>query len=180
MNYDNGETAYILYACNLHKERGSMRSVAVTDSAETLYAVIGSEILKGNMDYRGFSEMKGFGLFREDYKANVVAPAHLDYGFIEQQPLLTLGSRAVDQNCEKAYEMLNMSDKEYFAMQKRDLLKIIDPDSLRQILGSVLDSTKDDEISNAGFDLKEFYADPDECEGALYTDEQEDEEDAEL
>ena len=199
MNYDHEETAYTLYACNFQKERGSMRPVAVAGNTETLYAVIGNEIMEGNMDYRGYSEKKGFDLFREDYKNGEIASAHLDYGFIEDQPLLLMGSEAVQREWEQTYDLLNMSDAEYEAIRSGDTMKGIAPDRLRQILDRALHAVANDyrgaelyeflhgtlemqdaEIHKAGFNLSEFYADPDECPEHFYTDEQEDEEDEEI
>ena len=49
MKFD-GENAYVLFACNLHKERNSMRMIAVAADKVTLYAIIGNEVLHGNMD----------------------------------------------------------------------------------------------------------------------------------
>ena len=54
MKYD-GENAYVLFACNLHKERNSMRMIAVAADKVTLYAIIGNEVLHGNMDYKGYA-----------------------------------------------------------------------------------------------------------------------------
>lgn len=48
MKYD-GENAYVLFACNLHKERNSMRMIAVAADKVTLYAIIGNEVLHGNL-----------------------------------------------------------------------------------------------------------------------------------
>ena len=55
MKYD-GEKAYVLFACNLHKERNSMRMIAVAADKVTLYAIIGNEVLHGNMDYKGYAK----------------------------------------------------------------------------------------------------------------------------
>lgn len=41
-----------------------MRLVAATTDEEMLKVIIGSQILLGVMDYRGFSNMKGFQQFR--------------------------------------------------------------------------------------------------------------------
>ena len=38
MKFD-GENAYVLFACNLHKERNSMRMIAVAADKVTLYAI---------------------------------------------------------------------------------------------------------------------------------------------
>lgn len=37
-----------------------MRIVAATTDEEMLHTIIGAQILGGTMDYRGFSNMKGF------------------------------------------------------------------------------------------------------------------------
>ena len=198
MNSKRQETAHILYACNLHKERGSMRTIAVAGNTETLYAAIGTEILNGNMDYRGYAELKGFELFREDYKKDEFTSAHLDYGYIEDCPIAVMGSEITKQ-WENAYVWLNMSDAEYESHRDGTVLKGIETDRLRQILDLALRSVANDyrgaelydylhgtldmndsEICKAGFDLQEFYADPDECPEHFYTDEQEDEEDEEI
>lgn len=41
-----------------------MRIVAATTDEEMLHTIIGAQILGGTMDYRGFSNMKGFEQFR--------------------------------------------------------------------------------------------------------------------
>lgn len=180
MSYNGKETAYTLFACNLHKERDSMRAVSVAGNMETLYAVIGNEIIEGNMDYRGYSKLKGFDLFREDYKKDEFSSANLDYGYIEDQPIAVMGSE-VSKQWENAYVWLNMSDAEYEAHRDGTVLKGIETDRLRQILDRALRSVANDyrgaelyeflhstlgmnkdEMNKAGFDLSEFYADPDE------------------
>lgn len=199
MNYNQKETAYTLFRCNLHKERDSMRQVAVAGNMETLYAVIGNEIIEGDMDYRGFSKLKGFDLFREDYRNNEFSSANLDYGYIEDQPILLLGNESAETEWVQVYDWLNMDDSEYMRLRDGSTLKGIESDRLRQLLDRALRSVandyrgaelyeflhgtlgmKDDEMTKAGFDLKEFYADPYECPEPFYSNEQEDEEDAEL
>lgn len=199
MSYDGKETAYTLFACNLHKERDSMRIVAVAGNMESLYAIIGNEIIEGNMDYRGYSKLKGFDLFREDYKKDEFSSANLDYGYIEDQPILLLGSEAVQTEWEQTYGWLTMDDEEYNRLRDGSTLKGVEPDRLRLILDRALRSAandyrgaelydylrgtlgmKDDEISKAGFNLKEFYADPDEYTGNYICEDMEDENDAEL
>ena len=56
---DKTQPLYILYGCNIVKERSTMRLVAATTDEEMLQVIIGSQILLGVMDYRGFSNMKG-------------------------------------------------------------------------------------------------------------------------
>lgn len=198
MSFRRQERAYILYTCNLHKERDSMRAVTVAGNMDTLYAVIGTYILNGEMDYRGYSKLKGFEVFREDRKNAEFASAHLDYGYIEDHPVAVMGSE-LSKQWETAFEWLHMTDAEYEAHRDGTMLKGIETDRLRQILDRALRSAandyrgaelydflhetlemKDTEIHKAGFDLAEFYADPDECVGNWYDSEQEDEEDAEL
>ena len=60
MSLDNTVNVFILYGCTLSKERSSMRIVAATTDEEMLHTIIGAQILGGTMDYRGFSNMKGF------------------------------------------------------------------------------------------------------------------------
>lgn len=181
MSYDGKETAYTLFACNLHKECDSMRIVAVAGNMETLYAAIGNEIIEGNMDYRGYSKLKGFDLFREDYKKDEFSSANLDYGYIEDQPILLLENEAADADLKQTYGYLIMDDLEYHGIRGGSALKGIEPDRLRILLNRAIYAIatdyrgaelydylcqtlgmKDDEISKAGFDLKEFYAVPDE------------------
>lgn len=64
MKLDKTQPLYILYGCNIVKERSTMRLVAATTDEEMLKAIIGAQILLGVMDYRGFSNMKGFQQFR--------------------------------------------------------------------------------------------------------------------
>jgi hypothetical protein len=199
MSYNNGETAYTLFRCNLHKERDSMRMVAVAANLETLYAVVGNEIINGDMDYRGYSKLKGFDIFREDYKNNEFSSANLDYGYIEDQPILMLGSESAETEWEQTYKWLAMDNSEYKRMRDGTALKGIEPDRLRLILDRALRAVsndyrgaelydylhstlemKDVEIHRAGFDLAEFYADPDECVNGWENIELEDENDAEL
>ena len=64
MKLDKSQPLYILYGCNIVKERSTMRLVAATTDEEMLKVFIGSQILLGVMDYRGFRNMKGFQQFR--------------------------------------------------------------------------------------------------------------------
>ena len=64
MKLDKTQPLYILYGCNIVKERSTMRLVAATTDEEMLKVIIGAQILLGVMDYRGFSNMKGFQQFR--------------------------------------------------------------------------------------------------------------------
>lgn len=198
MSPEHQETAYILYRCNLHKERDSMRAIVVAGNMETLCAAIGSQIINGDMDYRGYSKKKGFELFRSDYKNNEFTSANLDYGYIEDHPIAVMGDNIAAQ-WENTFEWLNMTNAEYEAHQDGTALKGIKTDRLRQILDRSLRSVandyrgaelydflhntlemKDAEIHKAGFDLAEFYADPDECVENWYEDETEDEHDDEI
>ena len=84
MSLDNTVNVFILYGCTLSKERSSMRIVAATTDEEILHTIIGAQILGGTMDYRGFSNMKGFEQFRAACRAGDVQYSNLDYGFVEQ------------------------------------------------------------------------------------------------
>ena len=64
VKWDKAQPLYILYGCNIVKERSTMRLVAATTDEEMLKVIIGAQILLGVMDYRGFSNMKGFQQFR--------------------------------------------------------------------------------------------------------------------
>ena len=72
MKPDDSLTVYVLYGCTLSKERSSMRIVAATTDEEMLHTIIGAQILGGTMDYRGFSNMKGFEQFRAACRAGDV------------------------------------------------------------------------------------------------------------
>ena len=52
MKLDKTQPLYILYGCNIVKERSTMRLVAATTDEEMLKVIIGSQILLGVMDYR--------------------------------------------------------------------------------------------------------------------------------
>lgn len=179
MKYD-GENAYVLFACNLHKERNSMRVIAIAADKATLYAIIGNEILNGDMDYKGYTKQKGFALFREDYKKGEISTAGLDYGYYEEQPLIEQGYTNMQQEWETAYIWLNMDDGEYEALRSGSPLTGISDDRLRLILDRALMSVardyrgaelyehlhttlemSDEEITKAGFDLREFFAEYD-------------------
>ena len=54
MKWDKAQPLYILYGCNIVKERSTMRLVAATTDEEMLKVIIGAQILLGVMDYRGF------------------------------------------------------------------------------------------------------------------------------
>ena len=45
MKWDKAQPLYILYGCNIVKERSTMRLVAATTDEEMLKVIIGSEIL---------------------------------------------------------------------------------------------------------------------------------------
>ena len=179
MKYD-GENAYVLFACNLHKERNSMRMIAVAADKVTLYAIIGNEVLHGNMDYKGYAKQKGFNLLREDYKRGEISSANLDYGYIEETAVIEHGYANMSSEIEMVYNWLNMEDSEYESLGTGEQLKGIPDDRLRLILDKALMSVandyrgaelyehlhttlgmSDEEITKAGFDLREFYAEYD-------------------
>ena len=55
-----------------------MRIVAATTDEEMLHTIIGAQILGGTMDYRGFSNMKGFEQFRAACRTGDVQYSNLD------------------------------------------------------------------------------------------------------
>ena len=67
-----------------------MRIVAATTDEERLHTISGAQILGGTMDYRGFSNMKGFEQFRAACRTGDVQYSNLDYGFVEQTENLML------------------------------------------------------------------------------------------
>lgn len=179
MKYDS-ENAYVLFVCNLHKERNSMRMIAVAADKVTLYAIIGNEVLHGNMDYKGYAKQKGFNLLREDYKHGEISSANLDYGYVEETPVIKHGYDNMSSEIEKVYKWINMEDSEYECLRSGARLKGITDDRLRLILDRALMSVandyrgaelyehlhttlemSDEEIMKAGFDLREFYAEYD-------------------
>ena len=99
----------------------------------------------------------------------------MDYGYYEEQPIIEQGYANCTQELEKAYEMLNMEDKEYESLRSGISLKAISEDRLRTILDRALMSITndyrgaelyeqlrntlemtDEEITSAGFDSREF------------------------
>ena len=127
-----------------------MRIVAATTDEEMLHTIIGAQILGGTMDYRGFSNMKGFEQFRAACRAGDVQYSNLDYGFVEQTENLMLPDCAKEPQFEKAYRLLNLSDHEFNAIRNGSL----ESRHLRDELGM-----SNEEIGKAGFDLDEFYED---------------------
>lgn len=177
MKLDDSMTVYVLYGCNLSKERGSMRIVAATADEEMLHTIIGAKILGGRMDYRGFSNMKGFEQFRAACRAGDVRYSDLDYGFVEQAENLMLPDCAKEAQLEKAYRLLNLSDREFNAIRSGSL-ENLGADRTRLILDKALSwaaqnyagwdlyqhlseelGMSNEEIGKAGFDLDEFYED---------------------
>lgn len=175
MKLDDSMTVYVLYGCNLSKERGSMRVAAATTDEEMLHTIIGAQILGGRMDYRGFSNMKGFEQFRAACRAGDVRYSDLDYGFVERTENLMLPDCAKEPQLEKAYRLLNLSDREFNAIRSGSLENLV-ADRTRLILDKALSwaaqnytgwdlyqhlreelGMSNEEIGQAGFDLDEFY-----------------------
>lgn len=171
----NTVNVFILYGCTLSKERSSMRIVAATTDEEMLHTIIGAQILGGTMDYRGFSNMKGFEQFRAACRAGDVQYSNLDYGFVEQTENLMLPDCAKEPQFEKAYRLLNLSDHEFNAIRNGSL-ESLGEDRTRLILDKALSwaaqnyagwdlyrhlrdelGMSNEEIGKAGFDLDEFY-----------------------
>ena len=50
VKWDKAQPLYILYGCNIVKERSTMRLVAATTDEEMLKVIIGAQILLGVMD----------------------------------------------------------------------------------------------------------------------------------
>lgn len=94
MKWDKAQPLYILYGCNIVKERSTMRLVAATTDEEMLKVIIGSEILCGRMDYRGFSNMKGFQQFRAACRNGDERYGDLSYGLVEKTENLLLSDCA--------------------------------------------------------------------------------------
>lgn len=113
MKWDKAQPLYILYECNIVKERSTMRLVAATTDEEMLKVIIGSEILCGCMDYRGFSNMKGFQQFRAACRNGDERYDDLSYGFVEKTENLLLPDCAKEPLYARAYKYLNMLDREF-------------------------------------------------------------------
>lgn len=177
MSLDNTANVFILYGCTLSKERSSMRIVAATTDEEMLHTIIGAQILGGTMDYRGFSNMKGFEQFRAACRAGDIRYSDLDYGFVEQTKNLMLTDCAKEPRLEKAYRLLNLSEREFNAIRSGSL-ENLGADRTRLILDKALSwaarnyagwdlyqylreelGMSNEEISHAGFELDEFYED---------------------
>ena len=177
MKLDKTQPLYILYGCNIVKERSTMRLVAATTDEEMLKAIIGAQILLGVMDYRGFSNMKGFQQFRAACRSGEVRYEDLSYGFVEQTENLLLPDCAKEPLYARAYKYLNMPDREFDAMRS-GTLEALPEERTHQILDKALEwaaahydgwelyrhlkdhlGMEDQEISRAGFELDEFYED---------------------
>ena len=177
MKLDDSLTVYVLYGCTLSKERSSMRIVAATTDEEMLHTVIGAQILGGTMDYRSFSNMKGFEQFRTACCAGDVRYSDLDYGFVEQTENLMLLDCAKEPRLEKAYRLLNLSEREFNAIRSGSL-ENLGADRTRLILDKALSwaaqnyagwdlyqylreelGMSNEEIGKTGFELDEFYED---------------------
>ena len=154
-----------------------MRLVAATTDEEMLKAIIGAQILLGVMDYRGFSNMKGFQQFRAACRSGEVRYDDLSYGFVEQTENLLLPDCAKEPLYARAYKYLNMPDREFDAMRS-GTLEALPEERTHQILDKALEwaaahydgwelyrhlkdhlGMEDQEISRAGFELDEFYED---------------------
>ena len=169
MSLDNTVNVFILYGCTLSKERSSMRIVAATTDEEMLHTIIGAQILGGTMDYRGFSNMKGFEQFRAACRAGDVQYSNLDYGFVEQAENLMLPDCAKEPQFEKAYQLLNLSDHSLENLGADRTCLILDKalswaaqnyagwDLYRHLRDEL--GMSNEEIGKAGFDLDEFYED---------------------
>lgn len=177
MKLDKTQALYILYGCNIVKERSTLRLVAATTDEEMLKAIIGAQILLGVMDYRGFSNMKGFQQFRAACRSGEVRYEDLSYGFVEQTENLLLPDCAKEPLYARAYKYLNMPDREFDAMRS-GTLEALPEERTHQILDKALEwaaahydgwelyrhlkdhlGMEDQEISRAGFELDEFYED---------------------
>lgn len=177
MKLANSESLYILYGCNIVKERSTMRLIAATTDEEMLKVIIGAQILNGSMDYRGFSNMKGFQHFRAACRNHEMQYSDLSYGFVEQAENLLLPDCAKEPEYAKVYKLLNMSDREFDAI-RNGTLEALPGERTRQILDKALMwaadhfdgwelyrhlkdklGMEDQEISHAGFELDEFYED---------------------
>ena len=177
MKLDDSLTVYVLYGCTLSKERSSMRIVAATTDEEMLHTIIGAQILGGTMDYRSFSNMKGFEQFRTACCASDVRYSDLDYGFVEQTENLMLLDCAKEPRLEKAYRLLNLSEREFNAIRSGSL-ENLGADRTRLILDKALSwaaqnyagwdlyqylreelGMSNEEIGKTGFELDEFYED---------------------
>lgn len=159
------------------EEEQEMRIVAATTDEEMLHTIIGAQILGGTMDYRGFSNMKGFEQFRAACRTGDVQYSNLDYGFVEQTENLMLPDCAKEPQLEKAYRLLNLSDHEFNAIRNGSL-ESLGEDRARLILDKALSwaaqnyagwdlyrhlrdelGMSNEEIGKTGFDLDEFYED---------------------
>ena len=177
MKLDKTQPLYILYGCNIVKERSTMRLVAATTDEEMLKVIIGAQILLGVMDYRGFSNMKGFQQFRVACRNGDERYDDLSYGFVEQTENLLLPDCAKEPLYARAYKYLNMLDREFDEI-RNGTLETLPGERKHQILSKALEwaaahydgwelyrhlkdslGMEDQEISRAGFELDEFYED---------------------
>ena len=177
IKWDKAQPLYILYGCNIVKERSTMRLVAATTDEEMLKVIIGAQILLGVMDYRGFSNMKGFQQFRAACRNGDERYDDLSYGFVEKTENLLLPDCAKEPLYARAYKYLNMLDREFDEI-RNGTLETLPGERKHQILSKALEwaaahydgwelyrhlkdslGMEDQEISRAGFELDEFYED---------------------
>ena len=138
MKLDKTQPLYILYGCNIVKERSTMRLVAATTDEEMLKVIIGAQILLGVMDYRGFSNMKGFQQFRAACRNGDERYDDLSYGFVEKTENLLLSDCAKEPLYARAYKYLNMLDREFDAMRS-GTLEALPEERTHQILDKALE-----------------------------------------
>ena len=188
---------FILFTCNSHKEYSSMRLAAATTNPQTLYAIVGDSILKGDMGYGGQSKEAGLELYIRDYLFGEVDFGRLDCGFVEQRKNeITLDEEnktpyekmhqlllSAEEECDSPFDVTEQFirefyDKEPFPADGYCPLEGIDDERLRWITDSALSwassmyhgeelyqflrdtiGMRNDEITQAGFDLQDYYED---------------------
>lgn len=194
--YDD-TAVFILFTCNAHKEYSSMRLAATTTNPKTLYAIVGDNILRGDMGYGGQSREAGLELYIRDYLFGEVDFGRLDCGFVEQRKNeITLDEEnetpyekmhqlllSAEEECDSPFDVTEQFirefyDKEPFPADGYCPLEGIDDERLRWITDSALSwassmyhgeelyqflrdtiGMKNDEITQAGFDLQDYYED---------------------
>jgi len=112
MKYNDASDIYILFSCNEWKEHSSMRLIAATIDINTLYSVIGNEIVEGRINYRGETKKAGFRDFKQDFDLNNINFNFLEYGFVNQTENLNVKEMSTANEYSDIFNMLHMSDGE--------------------------------------------------------------------
>ena len=104
---------YIIYSCDDGKSYDSMRLVGATTNEDTLFSIIGNEILEDRMSYRGQSKKIGFITFRQDFQNNNIELSALGNGFVHQTDVEQIDGYLTSDEYLDIYDLLHMDDGDF-------------------------------------------------------------------